>query len=377
MAVPFIDIKRFEPGFMERWLERVGEISLGASFIGGETVARMEKRLADYAETEFAVSCANGTDALQLALRAIGVGPGDTVLLPDATFWATFEAVVNVAARPVTVDVRREDQSIDPGLLQGALEKHKPAAVMLVNLYGWGSSDLEGIRATVAAAGIPLIEDSAQAFGVRYRDRSIFSGAKIATTSFYPAKVLGAAGDGGAVFCSDEIIADKVRRLANHGRASHYGHDMIGWNSRMDSMQAAYVDLSLDYLDQRIASRRESAAAYREQLKGLEGFEVVEAPEGYFENGYCNVCFVDSPQRKTKLEKALKEKQIGYATIYPCPVSEQEGARGFLHDRVKPTGKETGARWVSDHAISLPLFPYIREEERNEVIKTVRSDLAD
>ena len=370
--VPFIDLKRFEPGLLERWNETVCALSAQAQFIGGEPVATLEKRLREHTGAAHVVSCANGTDALQLALRAVGVGRGDTVLLPDMTFWATYEAVVNVGANPYTVDCNRDDQGIDVDMVAELIATVKPKAVMVVHLYGWGSARLKALRTVCRDAGVVLIEDGAQAFGVRYHGESLFAGAEIATTSFYPAKVLGGAGDGGAVFCRDEALATTVRCLSNHGRASHYGHSHVGWNSRLDSLQAAFLNLALDYIDARIASRRATAAAYREQLKACApALTVAEVPEGYEENGYCNVCFVASEEDKKRIEAALKAKAIGFGNIYPSPMSQQPGAADSL------VGKAGGAvaEWISRHVLNLPLFPYMQPQEIATVVATVTEAL--
>jgi len=368
MAVPFIDLKRFEPGFLDRWNTRVSEMSARAEFIGGPMVSKLETRLQEYTGVEEVVTCANGTDAIQLALRAIGVGVGDVILVPELTFWATYEAVVNVGASPYTVDCRRDDQSIDIDRVRDLLSTVKPKAVIAVHLYGWGSGHLAALRDLCERAEVPLVEDAAQAFGVQYRDEPIMKNAHIATTSFYPAKVLGGAGDGGAVFCNDRELADTVRCLTNHGRVAHYGHGAVGWNSRMDALQSAYLDLCLDHFDQRLSSRRAMAEAYRQQLADrFDGLAVVNAPGDYRENGYCNVCLVESAEIKQVLELALKEKKIGFANIYPAPMSAQPGALPYL----KGHASGDTAAWLCSHVLNLPLFPYMREDELVEVITTV------
>ena len=170
MKVPFIDITRFEAGFKQRWLDKVDVMSGAAQFVGGAEVAILEKRLAETLGVGHVIGCANGTDALQLALRALGVGPGDTVLVPNATFWATFEAVVNVGASPVTVDVALSDGGVDLATFEKALIESKPKAAIIVHLYGWGSAHLVELRALCANQGVPLLEDGAQCFGSKYRD---------------------------------------------------------------------------------------------------------------------------------------------------------------------------------------------------------------
>ncbi|WAI84357.1 MULTISPECIES: DegT/DnrJ/EryC1/StrS family aminotransferase [Achromobacter] len=373
MAVSFIDLRRFESGFQEAWQRQVAEMSARAEFIGGQSVSRLEERLREATGAREVVSCANGTDALQLALRAVGVGRDDIVLVPDLTFWATYEAVVNVNATPYTVDCNKADQSLDVDLVAELLGTVKPKAVIVVHLYGWGTARLAELRKLCRDAGVALIEDSAQAYGVKVDGDSIFKGAHIATTSFYPAKVLGAAGDGGAVFCEDKTLADTVRRLSNHGRTAHYGHGDVGWNSRLDSLQAAFLNLSLDHIDARLESRRASANLYREKLGNrFPSFTVADAPAGYEENGYCNVSFVDDLAVKARLEAALKEKQIGFGNIYPSPLSKQPGAAAYLKGQA---GGETAA-WLCSHVINLPLFPYMTDSEIAEVVDTVSAVLS-
>ena len=308
MSVPFIDLKRFEPGFLDAWAEKVARMSRDAQFIGGAEVAQLEQALSQDTGVAHAVSCANGTDALQLALRALGVGTGDRVLIPDLTFWATYEAVINVGAVPCTADISMDDMSIDVDIVAEALRKERFAAVVAVHLYGWGSARLDELRAACASAGVPLLEDGAQCYGTQRGERSIYAGCEIASISFYPAKVLGAAGDGGAVLCRDATVADKVRKLANHGRTTHYGHGLVGWNSRMDSLQAAYLNLSMRHLPARLESRRQWAARYQRELS-LPGLRVISPPKGYRENGYCNVTLREDFQSKD-LNKFLFENGV-------------------------------------------------------------------
>ena len=367
MKVSFIDITRFEAGFKQRWLEKMDVMSTGAQFIGGAEVATLETRLTEKLGVGHTIGCANGTDALQLALRALGVGAGDIVLIPNATFWATFEAVVNVGANPVTVDAALSDGGVDLAAFEQALEEAKPKAAIIVHLYGWGTARLVELRALCARQGVPLLEDGAQCFGTTYRNESIFKGAQISTTSFYPAKVLGAAGDGGAVFTSDAELADKVRRLGNHGRTAHYGYGDVGWNSRLDALQAAFLNISLDYIETRVESRRKSAAIYHELLPAT-GVTPMHAPEGYFENGYCNVCLVPDLEKKARIEKLLKERLIGFANIYPGVMSAQAGATPYLKGHYGGTNAER----LCESVLNLPLFPYMTEEELDYVVAVVR-----
>lgn len=368
IQVPFIDLKRFEPGFQDALNAKFGAMTAAAQFIGGEEVARLETSLRDLLRVGFAVSCANGTDALQLALRALGVGRGDTVLVPNVTFWATFEAVVNVGADPATLDADLTDGGVSLEALDKAIDLLKPKAAIIAHLYGWGTAHLAEIRALCKARGVLLLEDGAQCFGAAYKGAPIYEGALISTASFYPAKVLGAAGDGGAVFTDDPDLADKVRRLSNHGRTTHYGYGLLGWNSRLDSLQAAFLNLSIGHLEQRIASRRASAAFYQAHLPAL-GIETMRPPDDYDENGYCNVCLVRDASLKAELETRLKAEGIGFGNIYPGVMSRQPGAEGVSRGHFG--GREGEVLCAS--VLNLPLFPYMKPEELERVLEVVRS----
>lgn len=341
-------------------------MTLGAQFIGGSEVADLEHRLQSRLEVAHAVTCANGTDALQLALRAIGVGEGDVVLVPNLTFWATFEAVVNVGARPATVDADLSDGGVSFEAFEQAICETEPKAALIAHLYGWGSAKLSDLRALCRRRGIVLIEDSAQAFGTQYNGEPIFKGAHVSTTSFYPAKVLGAAGDGGAVFCNDQALADKIRQLGNHGRTAHYGYGEVGWNSRLDSLQAAFLNLSLDYIEDRISSRLDAVRHYREHLP-LTGIQLMNAPSNYLENGYCNVCLVPNFEQKTRVEASLKAAGIGFGNIYPSVMSSQLAATPYLAGHFGGQAAEQ----LCASVLNLPLFPYMTEAELRHVIDVI------
>jgi UDP-2-acetamido-2-deoxy-ribo-hexuluronate aminotransferase len=366
--VPFIDLKRYEDGFHENLMKKFHTMTSNAQFIGGSDVMELEKRLQSDLGVTYAITCANGTDAIQLALRAVGVGEGDMVLVPNVTFWATFEAVVNVGARPVTVDADITDGGVCFDAFAQAIREFRPKAALVAHLYGWGSARLPELRALCSEHGVALVEDGAQAFGVRYRGEPIYKGAQISTTSFYPAKVLGGAGDGGAVFTDNAELADKVRRLGNHGRTAHYGYGDVGWNSRLDSLQAAFLNLSLDHIQARIASRRQAAAFYQKHLPAT-GIQLMNAPAGYEENGYCNVCLVQDAELKTSLEARLKAEGIGFGNIYPSVMSSQPGAAAYLKGHV---GGRVGEQLCAS-VLNLPLFPYMNDAELQRVVEVVSS----
>lgn len=328
----------------------------------------LESRLQKSLGVAHAITCANGTDALQLALRALGVGRGDTVLVPNVTFWATFEAVINVGADPATLDADLSDGGISLPALEEAIDRLKPKAAIIAHLYGWGTARLSEIRALCKRRGVLLLEDGAQCYGATFQGQSIYKGALISTTSFYPAKVLGAAGDGGAVFTDDPELADRVRRLSNHGRTTHYGYGLLGWNSRLDSLQAAFLNLSLDHIDARIASRRQAATFYQAHLPKL-GIELMVPPADYEENGYCNVCLIRDQSVKSMLEAKLKAEGIGFGNIYPGVMSQQPGADGVSKGHFGGDEGET----LCASVLNLPLFPYMKPDELERVFDVVRS----
>jgi UDP-2-acetamido-2-deoxy-ribo-hexuluronate aminotransferase len=368
IKVPFIDLKRFEPGLLETIVEKFSGMVSSAQFIGGGEVTDLERRLEKKLNVDYAVTCANGTDALQLALRAVGVGEGDKVLVPNLTFWATFEAVVNVGAKPITVDADFKDGGVSYEAFEQAIHEIRPKAALIAHLYGWGSSRLHDIRELCLKNGVMLVEDGAQSFGVRYKGESIYTGALISTTSFYPAKVLGGAGDGGAVFTSEIKLAEKVRMLSNHGRTEHYGYGDVGWNSRLDSLQAAFINLSLNHIADRIASRKTAVDFYSRELQ-FSSLQLMSPPDGYEENGYCNVCLIQDADLKKNLEKRLKEEGIGYANIYPSVMSRQLGAAQFLEGHFGGDDAEN----ICNSVLNLPLFPYMTEIELEHVVSVVRS----
>lgn len=366
-SVPFITLNRFEDGFREEFLSGVQTLFEQTQFVGGPQVNELEQRLAEKAQSKFAVGCANGTDAIQLALRAVGVNRDDDVLIPDMTFWATFEAVVNVGGNPITVDVSRETLHWDFETFKKAVDEFKPRAAVMVHLYGWASPDTMKIRNYAKEKNVILVEDGAQCFGTKVEGESVLGSAHIATTSFYPAKVLGASGDAGAVFTNDEELAKTVRILCNHGRTDHYSHGLIGFNSRIGAYESLFLNLSLNHIDKRLDSRRAAVNYYKEHLSGLP-FEV-KLPESHVdENGYCAVAMVE-PELRINLIEYLKSKNIGYGTIYPGAMSAQEGAKEYSSKKID----NGNARYISQSVLNLPCFAYITEEELEYVVKNVRN----
>jgi dTDP-4-amino-4,6-dideoxygalactose transaminase len=365
MPVPFIDLKRIEPDFMDRWLAKCRDLTVNTRFVLGPEVTELEARLKAESNAKAVVACANGTDAIQLALRAAGVGIGDKVLIPDMTFWATFEAVCNVGAKPVTVDLDMADLQMDFDLFREAAEEVRPKAAILVHLYGWGTARLHDFRQYCAEKRIILIEDGAQCFGAKYKGESLMKDATLGTVSFYPAKVLGASGDAGAVYCSTPELAEVVRQLGNHGRTTHYEHGLVGWNSRVGVFESSFLLLCMDYIEARLDSRRKAAARYRERF-AKAGIRTVGPPEGYLENGYLAVTLHD-PEKRPAIAAHLKDKGIGFGTVYPGAMSLQSGANGWIAGKYGGEKADQVARGI----INPPLFAYMRDEEVEEAAEAV------
>ncbi|MBC7539617.1 MAG: DegT/DnrJ/EryC1/StrS family aminotransferase [Bacteriovorax sp.] len=365
--VPFITLNRFEKGFRENFLGGVATLFEKTQFVGGPVIGELEAELSHFVKSKYAIGCANGTDAIQIALRAVGVEKNDKVLIPDMTFWATFEAVVNVGANPITVDVNRESCHWDLETFKKAVIDFKPKAAVMVHLYGWASPDTLEIRKFAKDSGVLLIEDGAQCFATEINGESILGTALIATTSFYPAKVLGASGDAGAVFTNDEKLNQTCRILINHGRTDHYSHGMIGWNSRIGAYEALFLKLSLEHINARIESRRSAVKYYAEALQGLP-FKPVNAKSSVKENGYCAVGMVD-PDLRASLIESLKKANIGYGTIYPGAMSLQAGAKGHMLGSID----YGNAHYISQAVLNLPCFAYITNEELEYVCQTVRN----
>ncbi len=365
--VPFITLNRFEAGFKENFLGGVATLFEKTQFVGGPIVGELEAGLAAQTKSKYAIGCANGTDAIQIALRAVGVEKNDLVLIPDMTFWATFEAVVNVGANPVTVDVAKNTCHWDIETFKKAVTEFKPKAAIMVHLYGWASPDTIEIRNFAKDNNVLLIEDGAQCYATEINGKSILGSALISTTSFYPAKVLGASGDAGAIFTNDEELNKTCRILINHGRTDHYSHGLIGWNSRIGAYESLFLKLSLDHIEARLNSRREAVKYYAETLQGLP-FKPARADSAVKENGYCAVGFID-PELRPALIESLKKANVGFGTIYPGAMSLQSGAKAHLAGKID----NGNAHYISQSVLNLPCFAYITKEELDYVCKAVRA----
>ncbi len=367
IKVPFIDLKRYENGFLENVKNRVGHALEEAHFVGGPERDPCETALKAFTKSAHLNLCANGTDAIQLALRAAGVKTGDKIIVPNFTFWASYEAIVNVGAIPIVVDVDPSTWHLNKEKCFDAFEKFNADGIMLVHLFGWATPQTEDIRKFCSDKGKIIVEDSAQAIGVKLNGKSLIGTAPLATTSFYPAKVLGASGDAGAVFGLDPQVIDLTRRLGDHGRINHYHHGYVGWNSRVGIYECIFLEESLKHLDKRIESRQQICQRYRDELK-IDALEILSPAPGVEENGYLSVAKI-APALRPALIAHLNENFVGYGTVYPTPVSEQPGTKTFKTELMIDGTAST----ITQSVINLPCYAYMNESEQSYVIETVRN----
>ncbi|MDX6501681.1 MAG: hypothetical protein QOG23_4941 [Blastocatellia bacterium] len=332
-----------------------------SAFVGGEEVLNFEAEFAAYCETKACVGVGNGTDAIYLTLRAMGVGPGDEVITVAQTFIATSEAISMTGARPVFVDIKDDTMLMDPALLEKAITP-RTKVILPVHLYGQ-TCDLDAIMEIADRHGLKVIEDAAQAHGARWRGRRAGSIGDAACFSFYPGKNLGAFGDGGAVVSQDEDLIERIRMLANHGRLEKYTHKMEGVNSRLDGLQAAILRVKLRHLDEWNQSRRRHADFYFETLSGSElRMPVVDEnaqPVWHL--------FVVRVSDREAFQQKLKEEGIATGVHYPIPLHLQP-AYEYLDI---PLGSLPVTEQVSREVVSLPMYPELTEEQLAKVAGSI------
>lgn len=341
--------------------ERV--LATGA-FVLGEEVAAFERDFARYCEVREAVAVNSGTDALLLALRALGVGHGDVVAIPALTFAATAEAVCLAGARPLVLDVENDTLTLDPDAFAEALRRTPVRAVIPVHLYGH-PANIEAICALAQAAGVAVIEDAAQAHGARSGTKRIGSCGDVAAFSFYPTKNLGALGDGGAVTTNRADLAAELKRLRDHGQDRKYHHVAVGMNSRLDALQAAFLRVKLPWLDRWNERRRLLANRYRTLLADCPSVQPL-AVRPSVEPVYHQ--FVVRCQKREKLMAYLAERGIQTAVHYPRPVHLQP-AFAFLD---QPAGSCPVAEQACKEVLALPLYPELHEAEVDLVCDALR-----
>jgi len=366
ITVPFTDLGAMAREIWPAIETPFTEALLQGRFIGGPPVAGFEEEFARYCGTTHAVGVANGTDALQLTLQALGVGEGDEVIVPANTFIATAAAVVRAGAIPVFVDVAPDTLLITPEILAAAITP-RTRAVMVVHLYG-NLPAMDGLCAVADRAGIHLIEDAAQAHGGEWRDRRAGSFGVAGCFSFYPGKNLGAFGDGGAVVTSDPDLADRIRSLANHGRtggSAHYEHTYVGTNSRLDTLQAIALSAKLARNEEWTEARISLADRYRKRLAGSAVRLLEVAPE--VRNVY-HLMVVRVPDRE-RLQAFATAHGVQTGVHYPVPCHLQPPLRRFAHSALPVCEDSAG------ELLSLPLFPHMTAAQLDRTCDVIERGL--
>ncbi len=361
MNIPMVDLKiQFET--LREEIERGFRQVLDTThFILGPQGRALEADVAAYCGVKHAIGVASGTDALHLALRAAGIGPGDEVITPAFTFIATAEAISYTGAEPVFVDIDPETFNIDPALIEAAITP-RTRAILPVHLFGQ-PADLEPIAALCRKHGLKLIEDCAQSFGADYGGKMTGTFGEAGCFSFFPSKNLGCYGDGGMIVTDDDDLARTIRVLANHGSRERYHHSVIGYNSRLDELQAVVLRAKLPHIDAYNEGRRRNATLYTERLKGCDVRPPVQDGKGM----HVFHQYTLLSERRDALHKALGEAGIASAVYYPIPLHRQEVYRErFAHVSLPVTER------VATQVLSLPMYPELTEAQIDRVCEAIR-----
>jgi dTDP-4-amino-4,6-dideoxygalactose transaminase len=362
MNIPMVDLKA-EYALLEEELKPAVLTALAsAHYIGGPNVRAFEQEAAAYCGVKHAVSCASGTDALLLALRACGIGPGDEVITTPFTFVATASTISMCGARPVFVDIDPLTYNLDPARIEAAITP-RTRAVLPVHLYGQ-PADLDPIAEICQRHGLRLIEDAAQSFGADYGGRKSGAYGDLGCFSFYPSKNLGAFGDGGMVVTDDDDLAARLRVLANHGSRVRYHHDVLGYNSRLDEVQAAILRVKLKRVDEFNAARRRIAHTYTRQLDGCG----LTLPHEDGKGLHVYHQYTLQSDRRDAIQSALTEAGIASAIYYPIPLHRQALYAGQYRELSLPVAEAAAAR-----VLSLPISPLLSDAQIERVCAVVRA----
>jgi len=362
MNIPAFDLKRQYRNLSSELLPILEEVMAKGQFILGENVELLEKELADYCGTKYAVGVASGTDALLLSLEALGIGEGDEVITTPFTFFATSEVISLLKAKPVFVDIDSKTFNIDPDKIEDAITT-KTKAVIPVHLFGQ-MAEMDDIKYLAEKYDLYIIEDACQAIGAGYKGRRVGSIGDTGCFSFFPTKNLGAFGDGGLITTNDEKLYEKIKLLRVHGSRKKYYHELIGHNSRLDEIQAAILRVKLKYLDNWIERRIEIAKIYSEGLKDLD----VTVPEvkPYLRHVYHQ--YVIRTKHRDELQEYLSNKGIGTAIYYPLPLHLQECYKDLGYRE----GDLPEAEKASKEVLALPMWPELTNEEVNYIVESIR-----
>jgi len=362
LNIPMVDLKGQYQTLKQEIDNGIQDVLNATSFILGPNVQALEKEVADYCGVKHAIGVASGTDALHLALLAAGIGPGDEVITTPFTFIATAEAIAYVGAKPVFVDIHPDTFNIDASLIEAAITD-KTKAVLPVHMFGQ-SADMDSIADICKKHKLKIIEDCAQSFGAEYAGKKSGAYGDLGCFSFFPSKNLGCYGDGGMVITNDDAMAENVRMYRNHGSKVRYYHSCIGYNSRLDEMQAVILRVKLKRIDEYNTNRYNNAQAYTSKLKG----STITAP---FEDGkgsHVYHQYTIMSDKRDAIHQALTDRGIASAVYYPVPLHRQEVFAEDYKDISLPN-----AEAVSEKVVSLPMFPELRREQIEQIMETVLS----
>ncbi|MFC1684462.1 DegT/DnrJ/EryC1/StrS family aminotransferase [Pseudomonadota bacterium] len=352
-GVPYLSLQREYDSLRDEWMQAIDGAGATGAFILGPNVRAFEQEAADYVGARHGIAVASGTDALVLSLRALDIGPGDEVITSPFTFFATAEAVSLVGATPVFADVEKGSFNIDPASVRERITD-QTRAIMPVHIFGQ-SADMTALNAIAQEHGLKVIEDGAQAFGAMHDGKRAGSLGDTGCFSFYPTKVLGCYGDGGLITTSDDGVKERLLKLRNHGAVKPFIHDEIGYNSRLDEVQAALLRIKLRGIEEAVEKRRQVAAWYDARLAGTDAITPVVTDNG--RHAY-NLYTIRHPRRDA-LREHLNAHKIGNSQCYPAPLHLQEiyGHLGYK------AGDLPVVESLCGETLSLPVFPDLSEEQ--------------
>ncbi len=370
MNIKMVDLKGQHDKISEEVNKGIQDVINSTSFINGPQVKEFNKNLSDYHGGVNVVSCANGTDALQIALMSLDLQPGDEVIVPVHTYVATAEVIALLRLKPVFVDVHPELFTIDINQIEKKITKNTKAIVP-VHLYGQ-CADMETIMRIASKYNLYVIEDTAQAIGAIYKfanGKTAIAGTigDIGTTSFFPSKNLGCYGDGGAMFFKDEELAKKCHMIANHGQSVKYHHDIIGCNSRLDSIQAAILNVKLKYIDDYSGARQKAASIYNELLKDIPGIKTPKVSDSSTHVYHQYTLILDESINRNDLQSFFKSKEIPSMIYYPIPLHKQ---KAYEKELVSGESFPVTER-LSNTVLSLPIHTELTREEQEFVVSSL------
>lgn len=354
----FIDLKSQQLRLKEQIEANIQKVLAHGQYILGPEVTELEEKLVTYTGAKYCITCANGTDALQIAQMALGIGVGDEVITPGFTYIATAETVALLGAKPVYVDVDPKTYNLDVNKLEAAITP-KTKAIIPVSLYGQ-CANFDSINAIAKKYNIPVIEDAAQSFGATYKGRKSCNLSTIACTSFFPSKPLGCYGDGGAIFTNDEELAKVIRQIARHGQDRRYHHVRVGVNSRLDTLQAAILLPKLAILDEEIVARQGVAEVYSKLFNNV-GISTTPFIEEHNQSAWAQ--YTIQVDNRSELQEKLKLQGIPTAVHYPIPLNKQPA--------VANNSLLLAGDLIAERVLSLPMHPYIKNEDIRKIVEAI------